>query len=424
MTLREIQEQRGNIVQEMRGLLATAEQEKRDLTEAESKKFDELKGQEKNLQAKEERAKTVAELERSMESRESRGTAGEFETACKKFSLLRAIGSVLTNGQVDAGREFEVSQELSKRAGKQPQGIWVPHEVFQEKRTMIATSGSGAHLIPEMHRADLFVDVLREALAVKRAGATVLDGLVGEIDIPRQTTASTAYWIDEATDVTESTPVYDTVSLSPTTVAAQNNYSRRMLISGNPSVERLFRNDLAKTIAGAIDNQALNGTGSSNLPTGVLNTGSVNTVSFGGAPTWAKVVEMIAEVAIDNALMGSLAFMANAHTAKELRSTLVTGTYGDRMIMENPNQLAGYPFVGSNYLDGDPDSSPAEDGTMIFANWSDLLLGYWTGVDIVVNPYETNVYKKGAVLVAAFQDLDVTVRHAASFCKATDITLS
>jgi HK97 family phage major capsid protein len=196
-----------------------------------------------------------------------------------------------------------------------------------------------------------------------------------------------------------------------------------MLISGNPAIETLVRRDMARTLAGAIDDEALNGGGAPE-PTGILNTGSINTTAFSAAPTWAKVLEMVELVGVDNALMGSLAFMGNAATQQELRTTLVTATYGDRMIMEDPNQLAGYPFFLTNYLAGDPTSSPAVDGVLLFGNFEDLLLGYWTALDLVVNPYHTTVYAKGGVLILAMQDTDVTVRHPESFCTGTAITLS
>jgi hypothetical protein len=72
---------------------------------------------------------------------------------------------------------------------------------------------------------------------------------------------------------------------------------------------------------------------------------------------------------------------------------------------------------------GDPNVSPVIDGAIIFGNWRDLLVGYWGAVDVLVNPYETSVYKKGGVLINALQDVDVQVRHAESFCTAADITV-
>ena len=40
----------------------------------------------------------------------------------------------------------------------------------------------------------------------------------------------------------------------------------------------------------------------------------------------------------------------------------------------------------------------------------DEMLGSWSGVDILVNPYEGNAYSRGRVLIRAMRDVDVAVR--------------
>jgi HK97 family phage major capsid protein len=83
--------------------------------------------------------------------------------------------------------------------------------------------------------------------------------------------------------------------------------------------------------------------------------------------------------------------------------------------MEGPNELIGYPVAVSSVLT----DTGAE--TVIFGYWSQLLVGYWSGVDILVNPYETTAYAKGRVLVRAMRDVDVAVRHPESFVFAQDL---
>ena len=89
--------------------------------------------------------------------------------------------------------------------------------------------------------------------------------------------------------------------------------------------------------------------------------------------------------------------------------------------MERPNELLGYPLFTSSNIPGDPAASPVVDNTIIFGNWADLLIGYWSGVDIVVNPYETSVFAKGGVLIHALQDVDIDVRHPESFAKSENL---
>ena len=196
-----------------------------------------------------------------------------------------------------------------------------------------------------------------------------------------------------------------------------------MLINAVPSVERLVRNDLANIVATAIDDKAVNGDGTSNTPTGVLNVSGIGSVSFAGAPTWAGVLEHISNIEANNADMGSLGWLTNPYAVKKMRSTVRVGSTDSRMIQDEPNSLAGYALRASTQIDGDTTTSPLVDGTLIFANWADLLVGYWSSVDILVNPYHTTVYSKGGVLINALQDCDIAVRHKESFCASTDMTL-
>ncbi len=101
----------------------------------------------------------------------------------------------------------------------------MPDEVFRatERRAfgdnvmLTGTSGSpGAAypLYPTQHRPDLFIDRLRSALVVERLGATVLNDLQGDQDIPRQTGSATHAWVAEDAAITDSGLTFDDVTLA------------------------------------------------------------------------------------------------------------------------------------------------------------------------------------------------------------------
>jgi hypothetical protein len=68
-------------------------------------------------------------------------------------------------------------------------------------------------------------------------------------------------------------------------------------------------------------------------------------------------------------------------------------------------------------------TSPSTDGILIFGKWSDLILGYWSVFDLLVNPYESTAYSKGNVQVRGIITADVAVRHVESFAASTDVTV-
>jgi HK97 family phage major capsid protein len=318
MDIQTLRERRHGIVEGMRALTTLAEKEERDLSGDESTEFDKYRGQLKSLEGQLERAEVIADAERSMATdpnQPRRGNDGTFAQRCLTYQITKAIAAQMDPASVDAGLEHEVSQELARRSGKTPQGFLVPHEVFIERRDVL-TSGSGGNLVPDPHRADLFVDVLRANLQVQSLGATVLDGLVGNQDIPRLTGSSTGYWVAEHAAVTESNQAYDTVELGPKTVGSLVEYSRRMIINAVPSVERLVRNDLASVLATSIDSAAVNADGTGNTPLGVLNTSGIGSVSFAGAPTWAKVLDHIANIEANNADGSSMGWLTNSYVVK------------------------------------------------------------------------------------------------------------
>src|SRR5262249_29384987 len=149
----------------------------------------------------------------------------------------------------------------------------------------------------------------------------------------------------------------------------------------------------------------------------------INTVSFSGAPSWAKVQSMIASVAADNDESGRLAFVGNSYVRGEFLKTLMQSSTDSRHLTEDPNALAGYPFLTSNHLSGNPASSPMVSGQLLYGNFGDCILAFWSGIDILVNPYHSDVFAKGGALISAFISYDFAVRHADSFCLGSAITL-
>ena len=62
-------------------------------------------------------------------------------------------------------------------------------------------------------------------------------------------------------------------------------------------------------------------------------------------------------------------------------------------------------------------------GIAILGDWSQVLLGIWSEIDILVNPYAQPAYGRGGVLVRAMSTVDVGVRHPQAFVVASDIAL-
>ena len=284
MKLHELQETRASAVIAMRALADLADTEKRDLTTDEDKRFGDLKTSIADLDKKIGRAHALAEAERTAPAIvHGRLGDGAFEERARDFSIVKAIRALLPRdlggGDVDAGFEREVSAEVARRSGREFQGLAVPDEVFQEKRTLLAGS-SAMDLIPNVHRGDLFIDRLRNRLVVARLGATYLDGLVGSpIDIPRQVVLQADG--SPRTTLSETDATFDDVSLTPKTVGAMTSYSRRTLSSMPRRLDRADHPQRPCRRSRRRDDQkAMIGDGSGNTPTGITNAGATETTGI------------------------------------------------------------------------------------------------------------------------------------------------
>lgn len=337
---------------------------------------------------------------------------GMSEREVRNYSFLRVIRALVdpTNRQAqkEAAFEFEASRAAAERAGKQPEGVMVPTDVLTRAlNTATTASGqgdTGGHLVANTLLASSFIDMLRNRSTILRLG-TVVGGLVGNVDIPKQVAGGQGYWVGEAEDATEVHQAFGQIPVSPKTVAAYSEITRRMLKQSSLDVEGLVRSDLALSLALTIDKAGYYGTGSDKQPRGIAKTTGVNAVSFAAEmPTFAELVSMETEVSVDNADVASMAYVAGAHLRGHAKTTLRHEGVGGT-IWEPGNSINGYRTEITNQV---------EKGQVFMGNFADLLVAMWGGLELNADPYSNS--KNGSLRLIAFQDIDFALRRAESFC--------
>ncbi len=332
----------------------------------------------------------------------------------RRFSLINAIRAMANPTDINAQRaaqfEFEASAEAQRKLGRETRGLMIPGDVLRQWSQRDINTSDDAALIAEDLRTGDFIDVLRNASSVMAAGARMLSGLQGDVVIPKKTAASTANWIaSEGTAATESEPTLGSVTMSMKTVGATTDVTRNMMHQSSMDIETLIRDDLTQSIASAIDLGALAGSGSSGQPTGIKNTSGINApTAFAAAnPTFAEVVAMETAVAEDNALGGSLAYILPAGMYGALKTTAVDS--GSGRFVADGGLMNGYNAIVSNQ---------ATAGDLYFGDFSQLLVGMYGGLELIVDPYSSS--KSGGVSITALQSCDVAVRHAVAFAFNND----
>ena len=355
-------------------------------------------------------------------------SVGMSERDLKDYSFVRAINALANptdrRAQEAAAFEFECSAAASSKTRKQPHGILVPDDVLRhsQRDLSVGTDTAGGNTVATDLATGSFIELLRNSMATVDAGAMVLEGLVGDIAIPRQTGGATAYWVAEAAAVTESQQAFDQVALAPNTIGGMTDYSRKLLLQSSIGIEQFVRNDLATVIAIELDRAGINGSGAGAEPTGILGTSGIGDVAGGAnglAPAWSHIVDIKSDVAVANAKRGALRWILNSATIGKLEKTEKASSTGQFIYDEGTGRLAGFPVTESNQM---PANLTKGSGTalsaLLFGNFADLIIGMWGGLDLLVDPYTGGA--AGTVRVIAHQDVDIAVRHAASFAAMQD----
>jgi HK97 family phage major capsid protein len=345
-----------------------------------------------------------------------------------RYSIFRAIQAHLDKDWSKAGLEREVHNATVAKGNRAYEGIAVAYDVLAAKRDIGvaaggSTSASGAKLVGTDHLAGSFIEMLRPASVLAGLGMTVLDGLTGNIEIPRRATGATFYVFNNETGtVTESTPTFDNVTASPTTVGAMVDITRRMIKQSSPAVEGLVRQDIILGMGEKFDSIGLTSNALVTGLYGLLYTTGIGSVvggTDGAAPDWADIVGLETEVNKDNALLGGPAYVFSPKVKGFLKTTeKASGTA--QFIMGEGNELNGYPVRTTTQM---PDnltkgSASAICSALLFGNMSDALLFLWGGLDLKVD--EVTNGASGGVRLYAMQDMWFAVRHAESFSAMLD----
>lgn len=353
----------------------------------------------------------------------------------RRYSIAKALRETRTTGLTGVEKEMDAEGVAESRglpvspdAGDKL-GFSIPSSLFaigkrQQRALTIGTEGAD---IMQTDLASQIIPILAPNPVVAGLGANIITGLTGDFQYTRHNGAASMTWQGETTALTSSTPTFDNVKLSPNSLGGYIEISDRSLVQANFGIEAWVRSELERAFGLKLDLTALSGSGSGSEPTGIANTASIGSVSFGptvgGAPTWAKILEFISALEAADADMGSIAFLSTPQAKAKMMSTpkQSSGVEGNFILGEAGNLLAGYKFVASNQCrhtltEGASGNVLSE---MFFANWRDLFIGQFGAVNILINPYLKS--RERLVSVEISSHFDIKLAHLLSFVYAADM---
>ncbi|HHW2913589.1 phage major capsid protein [Pseudomonas aeruginosa] len=401
MKLSALREQRSAKVAAMKNLVDKAGAESRDLSADEIKQFDALKSEERTLGEQIDRAEYLQEVERrAMGEPVSSNACTDFEKLAGGVSVVKVIRAQMEGRSLD-GAEAEYAQEAERRSGRKAEGAFVPMRALETRADGVNTTTTAPQIVPTVHRADQYIEPLRERLLARQLGVRVLTGLSGNIVIPKFGSGLTLGWVGENEAVPEGEMTFGNVELSPKHTGGKTEMSRQLIQQSSPGIEQLVRDDLSYLVAKAIDLALINGTGTKQ-PVGVLNSPGTQAGTLATA-TWAGVLALPELLELVNA--NAVNWLTTPQVKTKLAAAEKVPGSGSGFLYQG-GQMADLPLYATKQVPAD---------TLILGDWSQVLLGVWSELDILVNPYAEPAYSRGGVQVRAMATVDVAIRHPEGF---------
>jgi len=339
-------------------------------------------------------------------------------------SLGKEVRQVLKAGIYGADPEEVMAQRI-KQWGVQKALSWID-----------VTTG-GALVSPPMQGE--LIELLRNNECLIQAGARDI-GMPpnGRITFPRQTSATTAYFIGESQTIADSTPGTGDLMLSAKKLAVLCKIPNELFRFSSVSVEQFVRDDIAQVMALRLDKALLEDPGSNVAPKGLINYANINTVNAtttganGDTFQPQDAMAMISAVEEVNAtfkswIMRPIMFSkissrrADAATPGDQAGPFVFNLIremGDNMLLNRgkSGSLVGYPVIKSTQVSKTRVKSGGTTLTYILGgDFSDFIIALGGVIEFVTSTQGDTPISQDQTWVRGIQYVDGGPRHEASF---------
>ena len=302
----------------------------------------------------------------------------------KKFSLVKAIRNIAENRNLDdstmavinAGRE-EMRKSGLSYAGQ----IQLP----SEKRAIVSVTTEGEDTVA----TDVFniLDPLRSNLVLAQAGAKVLDNLVGDVKIP-VLGASNVGWEGENDDAADGSGAITSVTLKPKRLSCFIDISKQMIAQDSAGVEDAIRRDIVEAIAHKFQATILGaGAGDATQPSGLFH-GLVDKA----ATDFDSMAAIEAD--LETANVSNISYIASPKARAAMRA-MTKGAKNNAVVAYANGEFDGTPVYST---------SDVANSKFLVGDFSNLYLGQWGAIDLVVDNYTQAT--KGAIRLVVNVYLD------------------
>ncbi|WP_195630727.1 phage major capsid protein [Bacteroides finegoldii] len=393
----EIRDKKAQLKQRMKDIVSTCKIEIREMNEEELNEYNAAKAEIESLNKQLEELKAkLAEYEREVEEpstqteeNEERNKTNKTHSTMKEFRLLSAINKIANNRNLSEDEQAYVNAGANemRKAGLSFAGqIQIPVE---SRATIAAT-------VDNVGKENVATDVtsilepLRAKNVLVAAGAKYMSNLIGDVQVPVMG-AGNVTWENETATAKDGAGTFSAVKLQPKRLTAFIDISKQFLVQDSNDAEAIIRQDLINAINSKLEATILgSGAGSATEPSGIFATAPT------AATTTYKALATLESTVEDANVIGDCKYIMS-NSAKATFRTTQKGTGTASFILEG-NEIDGQQVLNT---------SNVEKNMFAYGDWSNLAIGQWGAIDLVVDPYTKAADGQIRLVINAYFDAKV-----------------
>ena len=236
------------------------------------------------------------------------------------------------------------------------------------------------------------------------------------------------YWVGDNDLIQKSGASFYSQEFKPKTLGTYVDFPRSLLLQDTYGVQNYIKNMIREKLATGFEDGFFYGVGTEKIPLGIykyLHKNSfVQRVDKKGVPCaeacnrilytteqgldWPTIVRMETEIAKKNADEKSMVYVTNPHIKGVLKSKEKSPNTNTYLWSDGLN---GYKALTSNFV-GKINKTHNEDH-MFLGDWSQVVIGEWAGVRMMVDPFTLN--RQGALRVTIEKTINLFIHQPESF---------
>lgn len=323
-------------------------------------------------------------------------TINKSKTMNKEFRLIKAIRDVANNRSMD-----DVTKAVANAGAEEMRksGLSFGGQIQLPLESRTITVASEGEDVVETEFTNI-LEPLRAKNVLVAAGAKYMSGLVGDVQVPIMTKTNVG-WAGEVAEAASGDPSFSHVTLQPKRLTAYIDLSKQFIAQDSLAAEQLIREDLVKAINNKLEATILGDeSGTATQPQGMFDAISATSVSG-----FSDIVAKEAEIEDANVYNECVYVMSNK--AKAALRAMPKSSKSTQLVYEN-GEVDGTKAINTSMI---------SNKKYLYGDFSNLAIGQWSGLDLLVDPY--TLARSGQIRIVVNAYFDAKVLRPEAFTAGT-----